>query len=279
MNYSEIEKIEIELLLEAIYKRYGYDFREYAKATLERRTRIYVKRLGLNNISEIIPKLLRDEDSFEKLIKEYSITVTELFRDPSSYKEIISKVIPVLKTYPFIKIWHAGCATGEEVYSLAILLKEEGMYDKATIYATDFNDEALAAAKEGIYSIENMKQFTANYAASGGKDSLSKYYIAHNNSVKFDKSLIKNVTFANHNLVTDRIFGEMHLIMCKNVLIYFNKELQEKVLNLFNESLIHGGFLCLGDKESIQFTNLQDKYEIISKKAKIYKKNIFAVNE
>lgn len=279
MNYSEIEKIEIDILLDAVYKRYGYDFRDYATATIERRTRIFAKRNGLNFISEIIPRLMRDEDFFEQLIKEYSITVSELFRNPESYREIKEKVFPVLKTYPFIKIWHAGCASGEEVYSLAIMLKEEGMYEKATIYATDFNDEALAAAKEGIYPIENMKQFTANYTASGGNESLSNYYFAENDSVKFSKSLIKNVTFANHNLVSDKIFGEMHLIMCKNVLIYFNKELQNRVLKLFDESLIHGGFLCLGDKESLQFSDIQDKFEVVCKKEKIYKKLIFNTNE
>lgn len=272
MKIQEIENIEISLLLQAIYERYGYDFRDYARATVERRSRLFAKTAGLKSISEIIPKIMKDELFFEKLVKEFSITVTELFRDPSSYRELKLKVFPILKTYPFIKIWHAGCATGEEVYSLAILLKQEGLYEKATIYATDFNDEALEIAKNGIYSIDNMKQCTANYLSTGGSDALSDYYFAKHDSVIFDKSLRKNVMFANHNLTTDGIFGEMHLIMCKNVLIYFNKTLQNKVLNLFSNSLIHNGYLCLGSKESILFSEVEKKFEYVDKNEKIYRK-------
>ncbi|MFZ4591160.1 MAG: CheR family methyltransferase [Ignavibacteria bacterium] len=272
MKIQEIENIEISLLLEAIYGRYGYDFRDYARATVERRSRLFAKNTGLKSISELIPRIMRDEIFFERLVKEFSITVTELFRDPSSYKELKLKVFPILKTYPFIKIWHAGCATGEEVYSLAILLKQEGLYDKATIYATDFNDEALEVAKNGIYSIDNMKQCTANYLAAGGTDALSDYYYAKHESVIFDKALRKNVMFANHNLTTDGIFGEMHLVMCKNVLIYFNKTLQNKVLNLFCDSLIHSGYLCLGSKESILFTDVENKFENIDKGERIFRK-------
>lgn len=274
MKSHEIENIEIDLLLEAIFSRYGYDFRDYARATVERRSRLFAKNSGFKNISELIPLILRDEIFFEKLVKEFSITVTELFRDPASYKELRDKVFPVLKTYPFIKIWHAGCATGEEVYSLAILLKQEGLYDKATIYATDFNDAALDIAKSGIYSIENMKKCTANYLAAGGTEALSDYYFAKHDSVIFDKELRKNVLFANHNLTADGVFGEMHLVMCKNVLIYFNKTLQNKVLNLFCDSLIYNGFLCLGSKESLMFTEVEDKFEVIDRNERIYKKII-----
>jgi chemotaxis protein methyltransferase CheR len=274
MNNSELENIEMKLLLEAVYDRYGYDFRDYARASVERRARLFNSKIGLKHLSELIPLILRDELLFQQFVKEFSITVTELFRDPTSYKKIKEKVFPVLKTYPFIKIWHAGCATGEEVYSLAILLKEEGLYEKTTIYATDFNDEALETAKNGIYSIENMKQCTANYIAAGGSDVLSGYYFAKHDSVIFDKSLVKNVMFANHNLVADRVFGEMNMIMCRNVLIYFNKELQNKVLNLVCESLVHGGFLCLGNKESLLFSEVENKFSVIDKKEKIYKKLI-----
>jgi chemotaxis protein methyltransferase CheR len=274
MNNSELENIEMKLLLEAVYDRYGYDFRDYARASVERRARLFNSKIGLKHLSELIPLILRDELLFQQFVKEFSITVTELFRDPISYKKIKEKVFPVLKTYPFIKIWHAGCATGEEVYSLAILLKEEGLYEKTTIYATDFNDEALETAKNGIYSIENMKQCTANYIAAGGSDVLSGYYFAKHDSVIFDKSLVKNVMFANHNLVADRVFGEMNMIMCRNVLIYFNKELQNKVLNLLCESLVHGGFLCLGNKESLLFSEVENKFSVIDKKEKIYKKLI-----
>lgn len=272
MNNSEIENIEVNVLLQAVYDRYGYDFRNYARASIERRARLFARRNGYEYISELVPKILRNEILFEQLIKEFSITVTELFRDPLSYKELKEKVFPILKTYPFIKIWHAGCATGEEVYSTAILLKEEGLYDKATIYATDFNDEALEFARHGIYPLENMKTVTSNYMQAGGSDVLSNHYYAKHNSVIFNKSLIKNVMFANHNLAIDSVFGEMNLIMCKNVLIYFNKTLQNKVLNMFFESLIHGGFLCLGNKESIMFSEVQDKFEVIDIKEKIYKK-------
>ena len=277
MNNSELENIEMKLLLKAVYDRYGYDFRDYARASLERRARMFSKKIGREYLSELIPLILRDELLFQRLVKEFSITVTELFRDPSSYKKIKEIVFPVLKTYPFVKIWHAGCATGEEVYSLAILLKEEGLYEKTTIYATDFNDEALETAKNGIYSIENMKQCTANYIAAGGSDVLSGYYFAKHDSVIFDKSLTKNILFANHNLVADKVFGEMNMIMCRNVLIYFNKELQNKVLNLFFESLVHGGFLCLSNKESLLFSEVENIFGITDMKEKIYKKLI--VNE
>lgn len=272
MNNSEIENIEVNVLLQAIFDRYGYDFRNYARASIERRARLFARKNGYDYISELIPKILRDEILFEQLLKEFSITVTELFREPLSYKELKEKVFPILKTYPFIKIWHAGCATGEEVYSLAILLKEEGLYEKATIYATDFNDEALEIARQGIYPLENMKTFISNYMQAGGSDVLSNYYFAKHDSVIFDKSLIKNVMFANHNLATDSVFGEMNLIMCKNVMIYFDKELQNRVLNMFNESLIHGGFLCLGNKESLMFSEVQDKFDIVDNVEKIYKK-------
>lgn len=275
MINSEIENIEVNVLLQAIYDRYGYDFRNYARASIERRARMFAKNQGFNFISEIIPAILRDEVLFELLIKEFSITVTELFRDPLSYKALKEKVFPILKTYPFIKIWHAGCATGEEVYSMAILLKEEGLYEKATIYATDFNDEALEIARHGIYPIDNMKDYVSNYIMAGGSEVLSSYYYAKHDSIIFDKTLIKNVMFANHNLVIDGVFGEMNLIMCKNVLIYFNKSLQDRVLNMFNESLIHGGFLCLGNKESIMFSEVQDKFDIVDIVEKIYKKKTF----
>jgi chemotaxis protein methyltransferase CheR len=274
LNNSELENIEMKLLLDAVYDRYGYDFRDYARASVERRARLFTNKIGLAHLSELIPIILRDESLFQQLVKEFSITVTELFRDPSSYKKIKEKVFPVLRTYPFIKIWHAGCATGEEVYSLAILLKEEGLYDKTTIYATDFNDEALEVAKNGIYSIENMKQCIANYINAGGSDVLSGYYYAKHKSVIFDKSLIKNVLFANHNLVADRVFGEMNMIMCRNVLIYFNKSLQNKVLNLFYDSLVHGGFLCLGNKECLLFSEIEHKFATTDKNEKIFKKLI-----
>jgi chemotaxis protein methyltransferase CheR len=272
MEKTEVEEIEIDLLLEALFRRYGYDFRRYAKASITRRIRHLLEKSGHRRISEMIPELLYDKSFLEKIVYDFSITVTEMFRDPGFYRAIREKVVPYLKTYPFIKIWHAGCATGEEVYSIAIVLKEEGLYDRATIFATDFNDAALTKGKEGIYSLENIKQYTLNYQDAGGTCSFSKYYHAQYDSVIMDQSLKKNITFANHNLVTDSTFSEMHLILCRNVLIYFNKTLQDRVLRLFHDSLIYGGFLCLGTKESFQFSDVPGDYERIDNKQKIYQK-------
>ena len=272
MINSEIENIEISLLLEATYNRYGYDFRDYARASIERRVRQFAIKSGIKSISEMIPILLYNESFFQTLVREFSITVTEMFRDPKVYHVLKEKVFPILKTYPFIKIWHAGCATGEEVYSLAILLMEAGLYKKSTIFATDFNDEALATAKQGIYPTENIKQSTLNYQKAGGLESFSDYYHAKYDSISIDNKLKKNITFANHNLVIDQTFSEMHLILCRNVLIYFNKTLQDKVFYLFDNSLVSGGFLCLGSKESLLYSGIQGKFEPVDEKEKIYQK-------
>lgn len=272
MNKNKLENIEIDLLLQAIYDRYGYDFRHYARASIERRVRQFMSKSNCITIADMIPRLLRDEDFFAELVRDFSITVTELFRDPQVYAAIRNEVVPLLKTYPFVKIWHAGCATGEEAYSLAIVLKEEGIYNKATIFATDFNDDALAKAKEGIYRIGDIKQVTRNYQHSGGKESFSEYYHAQYDAVCMDGSLKKNITFANHNLVTDSVFGEMHLILCRNVLIYFDRELQGRVLTLFSDSLTNGGILCLGTKETLEFSPVNEYFKVIDKKGKIYQK-------
>ena len=197
-----------------------------------------------------------------------------MFRDPGFYKVIREEVVPVLRTYPYIKIWHAGCSTGEEVYSFAIMLKEEKLYDRTQIYATDFNRNVLETAKKGIYNIENIKNYTANYQKSGGKSSFSDYYIAKYNSVILDQSLKSNIVFAEHNLVTDSVFAEVNMIICRNVLIYFNRTLQNRVLKLFDESLIKGGFLGLGTKETIMFSDINANYNIISEKEKVFKKKI-----
>ena len=274
MKETEIESIEMALFLEAIFERYGYDFRCYARASIERRIRQLLQKSGCNTISEMIPKLLHNESFLEQLLQWFSITVTEMFRDPLMYRCIREQVVPLLKTYPFIKIWHAGCATGEEAYSLAILLKEEGLLNKATIFATDFNDFALDKAKYGIYDLDNIKQFTRNYQQAGGTRSFSEYYHAHYESMAINQSLKRNITFANHNLVTDSVFGDMHLILCRNVLIYFDKELKNRVLNLFSDSLVRGGYLCLGSKESLQFSDVQDHFKAIDEKWRIYQKRV-----
>ncbi|MBW1811738.1 MAG: protein-glutamate O-methyltransferase CheR [Deltaproteobacteria bacterium] len=272
MRETEIENLEIELLLDAVFYRYGYDFRSYARASISRRARQFLIKSGCHSISEMIPKLLRDEAFFEGLAQAFSITVTEMFRDPHVYLSIRKNVVPLLKTYPFTKIWHVGCATVEEVYSLAIVFKEEGLYDRATIFATDFNDTALAKAKEGIYPLDLAKKYTKTYQQAGGKDSFSKYYQADYDSMAVNQSLKKNITFANYNLVTDEVFGEMHLIVCRNVLIYFDRALQNRALKLFSASLATGGFLCLGDKESLRFTGVVDDFATVDEKGRIFKK-------
>ncbi len=272
MKEVEIENLEIELLIEAILKRYGYDFRHYSRASLKRRVRHFLSKTDFGKVSEAIPQLIYERTFFESLLYTISITVTEMFRDAFVYKAIREKIITFLKTYPFFKIWNAGCATGQEVYSIAIMLKEEGLYDRAQIYATDFNDDALEKAKKGIYPADCVKEYTGNYQRAGGKESFSKYYHSKYGSVIINRRLRKNITFANHNLASDAVFGEMQLIMCRNVLIYFDQPLQNRVLKLFHDSLAHGGFLCLGSKESIRFSEVQDKFKAIDEKGKIYQK-------
>lgn len=273
-NKNQTINIEIELILEAIFNKYGYDFRNYSKAHVKRRLLNRLTSSRLKSISEMQHKVLHEPEFFELLLRDLSINVTEMFRDPGFYLTLRKEVIPVLKTYPFIKVWHAGCSTGEEVYSFAVVLKEEGLYDRAQIYATDFNHDVLDIAKKGIYPIDRIKEFTANYQAAGGTRSFSDYYMANYNSVIYDQSLKKNLVFAEHNLVTDSVFAEVNLVICRNVLIYFNKELQNRVVSLFYDSLISGGYLGLGSKETVQFTVKADKFEVINNVKKIYKKKI-----
>lgn len=267
-----IEKIEMDLLVEAVNRYYGYDFSNYSKAHIKRRLNVFRTKQRYESISEMQHYVLHNPTIFEEFLNNFSINVTEMFRDPSFYLDFRNKVVPILKTYPYIKIWIAGCATGEEVYSFAILLKEEGLLERTTIYATDFNKEAIQKAKKAIYSIDTIKAYTSNYQKAGGTCSFSDYYMADYDSVIIDKSLKTNIVYAEHNLVTDGVFTEANLIVCRNVLIYFNRELQDKVLKLFNESLITGGFLALGTKETIQFSSLNQKYSTISKNNKIFKK-------
>lgn len=274
MDIKQIEDIELELLLEGIFKRYGYDFRNYSRASIKRRVKHFLAKSGHENISGILSKILYDHAFFQKLLEDFSVTVTEMFRDPDVYGFLRNQVLPFLKTYPFLKIWHAGCASGEEVYSLAILLQEEGLYDRTTIYATDFNETVLEKARQGIYPIDQVKKYIDNYRTAGGLCSLNDYFEAHYESVIMSQALKKNITFARHNLVTDQVFGEMHLILCRNVLIYFNRDLQENVFNLFNDSLVRGGFLCLGKKESLQFSKTYELYEPQDKTMQIYRKKL-----
>lgn len=269
---TDILDIEINLLLQAVHLKYGYDFSNYTKTHLKRRILHRLLLSGLNTITELQNKILWDKEYFMIILQDLSINVTEMFRDPEFYLKFRNKIIPELSTYAHIKIWHAGCSTGEEVYSLAIILKEENILHKTQIYATDFNKGVLDLAKKGIYSKKDMDLYSRSYIESGGKSQLSDYYISKYGSVLFDKSLVKNIVFADHNLVTDGVFAEVHLIFCRNVLIYFNKTLQNRVLDLFNNSLTKRGILCLGTKESLRFSDFETKFEILDKKNKIYKK-------
>lgn len=268
----ELEKLEIELLLQAIYSWYGYDYRNYAYNSIKRRIWHRVHAEKLETISGLVEKVLHDSDCLRRLIADFSINVTEMFRNPPFFLSFRKHIIPLLRTYPSVRIWHAGCSTGEEVYSMAILLKEEGLYDKTKIYATDINPVVLQTAKSGIFSMENMRKFTSNYIQAGGTQSFSDYYFVKNNCVKFHADLAKNIIFAQHNLVTDQSFNEFHVILCRNVLIYFNKSLQNKVHKLFYDSLCMFGILGLGDKETIGFTDTAENYEEVIPSQKIYKK-------
>ncbi len=271
---TDLLNIELQLLLEAIFLRYGYDFRNYSKAHIKRRVLYRLATSQLPTVTELQNKVLRDRDFFREFLDDLSINVTEMFRDPDFYRSLRENIIPKLQTYAYFKIWHAGCATGEEVYSLAILLKEEGLLERSQIYATDFNRKVLEIAREGVYQKADMEQYSRNYVLSGGKFKLSDYYKSMYGSVMFSKELSNRIVFADHNLVTDSVFADVNLIMCRNVMIYFEKSLQENVLNLFNESLVPSGILCLGTKESIKFTQVEKLFEVIDEKQKIYKKKI-----
>jgi len=269
---SELEQIEIELLLEGIYRRYGFDFRAYAYASIRRRLWKRIEAEGLLTVSALQERILHEPAMMERLLLDLSINVTAMFRDPSFYKVFREVVVPTLRTYPFIRIWHAGCATGEEVYSMAILLEEEGLYERSRIYATDINEVVLQKAKAGIFPLERMQEYTENYIAAGGKRAFSDYYVAKYDGALFSPNLTRNVVFSQHNLVTDRSFSEFNAILCRNVLIYFDKSLQSKVHGLFYDSLAIFGVLALGSRESLRFSPDEDSYEQINGPEKIYRK-------
>ena len=268
----DLERIEIELLLEGIFRHYGFDFRSYAYASIRRRLWKRIEEEGLTSVSALQEKVLHDPAMMEKLLLDLSINVTAMFRDPNFYVTFREHVVPLLRTYPFIRIWHAGCSTGEEVYSMAILLREEGLYDRARIYATDINEVVLQRAKAGIFPLERMQEYTDNYIKAGGKQSFSEYYTAKYGGALFDQTLTKNVVFSQHNLVTDQSFSEFNVILCRNVLIYFDRTLQHRVQKLFYDSLVHFGILGLGSKESLRFSEFEECYERLDNREKIYKK-------
>ena len=269
---ADIERIEIELLLEGIYRHYGFDFRSYAYASLKRRLWKRIHAEGLPTVSALQERVLHDARMMERLLLDLSVNVTAMFRDPSFYKSFREKAVPVLRTYPFVRLWHAGCSTGEEVVSMAILLEEEGLYERARIYATDINEVVLKQAKAGIFPLDKMQDYTQNYLRAGGKRSFSEYYTARYDGALFDASLLRNVAFAQHNLVTDRSFAEFNVILCRNVMIYFDRELQNRVHELFFHSLANFGLLALGSKESLRFTEFEDRYEALDAREKIYRR-------
>ncbi len=268
----EKEELEIELLLLAVYRLSGFDFREYMQSSIHRRVHNRIRLEQLSGITALTEKIIHDEKVLKKLLQDFSINVTEMFRDPHFFETFRREVIPFLRKLPEIRIWHAGCSTGEEAYSMAILMKEEGLESKVKIYATDMNEIVLEKAKQGTIPLSKMQLYTKNYIQSGGKQSFSEYYQTDSHFAYFNKDLLSNIIFAQHNLVTDGSFNEFHVIICRNVLIYFNLDLQAKVLKLFDESLAHGGFLGLGSKEAIR-TEMDSSFYDFLPLEKLYRKH------
>jgi chemotaxis protein methyltransferase CheR len=271
-DVRDLEEIEIALLLEAIFRRYGFDFREYAPASLRRRLWRRANAEGLPTLSALQDRVLHDPSCMERLLLDLSINVTAMFRDPGFFVALREKVVPVLRTYPFTRIWVAGCSTGEEVYSLAIVLDEESLLERTRIYATDINEEVVQRARQGVISLDKMQEYTQNYLQGGGTRAFSEYYLASYDGAQIDRRLLENVVFAQHNLVSDRSFNEFHLIVCRNVMIYFDRALQDRVLRLFDDSLAKLGVLGLGHKETIRYSVLADRYEELDGHEKLFRK-------
>ncbi|RFM27752.1 CheR family methyltransferase [Deminuibacter soli] len=272
MEGNYVKDDEVELLLSDLLDAYGYDFTNYARASIKRR----INRLFLldrfPSFAEMRYRVKNDPDYLRRVVEQISVNVTEMFRDPAFYKTLRNYVLPMLATRPSVKIWHAGCATGEEVYSMAILLKEAGLLHKSLLYATDINPVALEKARKGIFPISEMKYYSENYILSGGKSEFSSYYTAQYNWAKFDETLSRRMILATHNLVSDSSFNEFQLIICRNVLIYFDKVLQDKVFKLFDASLESLGYLALGSKETLRFSSIVGHYRQIENREKIWKK-------
>lgn len=267
-----VEGIEIPLLLEALYQRYHYDFRHYARASIKRRLIQARVQLNFSSISAMQDSLLHDPSTLPRLLDYLTVQVSEMFRDPSYFRALREKVLPYLRTYPSLKVWIAGCSTGEELYSLAILFREEGLDQRTLFYATDINPGALRAAEAGVYPLERIRKFTENHQKSGAKTSLSDYYTADYGRAVFDKTLRSRVVFSDHSLVTDAVFAEMHLISCRNVLIYFDRALQDRAIGLFRDSLARKGFLGLGSKESLRLSEHAAAFSDFDRDEKIYER-------
>jgi chemotaxis protein methyltransferase CheR len=267
-----MEDLELGLLLEAIHQKYHYDFRGYAMASVRRRLKLARDKLGYRSFSQLQDYVLHDPAGLNDVLSYLTVQVSEMFRDPAYFKSIREKVIPHLRTYPSLKVWVAGCSSGEELYSLVILFREEGLEDKTLFYATDISAEALKKAEIGVYDLSRVQLFTENYQKAGGKYPFSDYYTAAYGAVTLDKSLRKRVVFSDHSLATDAVFGEMQLISCRNVLIYFDRDLQNRAFGLFADSLSRKGFLGLGAKESLRFSNRTGDFSDFAKEERIYQK-------
>ena len=272
LEHEGLESMETRLLLEAVFRHYGYDFRGYAKASLRRRLWRRIEAEGLKTVSGLQERVLHDPETMERLLIDLSVGVTAMFRDPSFYLAFRGRVVPLLRTYPFIRIWAAGCSSGEEVYSMAILLREEGLHDRTRIYATDMNLPILDAARRALLPLDRMQAYTQNYIRAGGKRAFSEYYDARGKNAQVDRSLLSNVVFAQHNLVSDRRFNEFNVILCRNVMIYFDRDLQDHVHDLLYESLVPHGILALGRMETIRYTSHAHRYEELEPAEKIYRR-------
>jgi len=268
----QTEDIEIGLLLEALYQRYHYDFRHYARASIKRRLLQARSHFNMPSLTALQERVLHDPEMLPRLLGFLTVQVSEMFRDPSYFRALREQVLPHLRTYPSLKVWIAGCSTGEELYSMAILFREEGLFDRTLFYATDINPEALRAAEAGIYPLDRIRKFTENHQKSGGRSSLSDYYTADYGRAVFDKSLRANVVFSDHSLVTDAVFAEMQLISCRNVMIYFDRGLQDRAVGLFRESLARHGFLGVGSKESLRCSQHAAAFSEFVLEEKIYRK-------
>lgn len=274
MNEARIKEEELELLLQELFKTYGYDFTNYSKASLKRRVSRLISLDHFPSFAEFMHRVKNDADYLNRLVEELTVNVTEMFRDPSVFKILRERILPILATHPFIRIWHAGCSTGEEVYSMAILLEEANLLHKSLLYATDLNSSVIENIRKGIFPLKYMKQYSENYILSGGKKDFSQYYTAKYELAKFNDNLKSKMITATHNLVSDRSFNEFQLILCRNVLIYFDKPLQDTVLNLFDQSLEKLGFIVLGSKENMRFSEVSKKYKQFDNNERIWRKNL-----
>jgi chemotaxis protein methyltransferase CheR len=267
-----LEDLEIDLLLEALYRRYQHDFRAYSRASLQRRVDTARRRLKCDTVSQLQDRILRDPADCAALVQALTVQVSEMFRDPAFFRTVRDQVVPVLRTYPSVRLWVAGCSTGEEVLSFAILLEEEGLLDRTTMYATDINTESLRRAEAGVYPIAAVAGFSANYIEAGGRASLAEYYVAEYGHAVFSRRLRSRTVYADHSLATDHVFAEVQMVTCRNVLIYFGRDLQDRAIGLFREALCPGGFLGLGSRESLAFSRHADAFADVSRDHRIYRR-------